>query len=131
MPQCSLAPLDGVPDRVQQHVVAEWLGQKFHSARLHGLYRHGHIAVACDEYDWHVNPFDSDALLQIETVKARKRNVQYEAARNEHAWVSKEFLCRGECLRLPTLGANQQLQRLTNGDVVINNEYDGCCRCHR
>src|SRR5438552_18413488 len=85
MLQCSLAALDGVPDRAQQHIITEWLRQELNGTRLHGLNRHGHIAVACDEYDWHVNPFDSDALLQIETVKARKRNVQYEAARNKHA----------------------------------------------
>src|SRR5690242_14890585 len=110
MPQCSLAPLDGVPDRAQQHVITEWLRQEFDSSRLHGLHRHRHITITSDEYDWHVGPFDSDALLQLKTVKARERNVEHDAARNKRSWAGKEFLCRGECLRLPTLGANQQLQ---------------------
>src|SRR5882672_9273574 len=92
MPKRSQAALNGVADRAQQHIITEWLRQELDSARLHSLHRHGHIAVACDEYNWHLNSFDSDALLQIEPVKARKRNVQYEAARSKLAWMGKEFL---------------------------------------
>ncbi len=126
MPKRSQAALNGVADRAQQHIATEWLRQELDSARLHSLHRHGHIAVACDEYNWHLNSFDSDALLQIEPVKARKRNVQYEAARSKLAWMGKEFLCGGECLRLPTLGPNQQLQRFADRDVIVNNEHYGC-----
>src|SRR5713226_7965158 len=126
MPQCSLAALDGVPDRAQQHIITEWLRQELHGTRLHGLNRHRHITVSRDEDDWHVNPFDSDALLEIETVKARKRNVQYQAARNKHAWADKEFLCRGECLGLPALRAYQQHRRVAHRDVIVNNEHYGC-----
>jgi hypothetical protein len=55
---------------VKQHVIIEWLRQEFDSPRLHGLDRHGHVAVARDEDDRHVRPFDGDALLQIETIEA-------------------------------------------------------------
>src|SRR4029077_6754435 len=95
-------------------------------ARLHGLHRHGHITIASDEYDWHVGPFDSDTLLQLKAVKARKRNVEHEAARNERSWVCKEFRRCLECLRLPALGADQQLQRIAHRDVIVNNKDDWC-----
>src|SRR6267378_3669470 len=104
MPQCSLAPLDGVPDRAQQHV----------------------ITVSRDEDDWHVGPFDCHPLLQLKTVKAWKRYVQYKAARNERSWAGKEFLCQSECLGLPALGADQQLQRFAHRDVIVNNKDDWC-----
>src|SRR5947207_204404 len=107
MTQCPLAALDGVADGVQQHVVAEWLGQELHGACLHGLHRHWHVTVARDEDDWHVGPVDGDKLLQIETTKAGKRNVKYEAARNTHTRAGKELLCRREYRRLPTRTADQ------------------------
>ena len=48
------APFDSLPDRVQQHVVIEWLRQEFDSARLHGLHRHEYIPMARNEDDRHV-----------------------------------------------------------------------------
>jgi hypothetical protein len=86
------ATFNGLPDGAQKHVITEWLGQEFDSARLHGPDRRGHIAVAGDEDDRHVSPFGGYALLQIETIEARKRKVKYEAARNRRSWPHKEFL---------------------------------------
>src|SRR5260370_35003240 len=102
MPKRSQAALNGVADRAQQHIITEWLRQELDSARLHSLHRHGHIAVACDEYNWHLNSFASDALLQIKPVKARKRNDQYEAARSKLAWLGNTFRCEAEGCRRPT-----------------------------
>ena len=67
----------GCPDSAHQDVIIEWLCQEFDSPRLHGLDRHRHIAVARDEDDRHVRPFAGDALLQVETIEAWKRNVKY------------------------------------------------------
>src|ERR1700688_2509065 len=99
MINCSLAALDGVPDRVQQHVVAEWLRQELDSARLHGLHRHRHVTVTGDEDDRHVNPIDSNALLQIETIEVRKSNVKDQAARSQDSWARQEFLSGRKRLR--------------------------------
>ena len=115
-----------LPDGAQQHVVAEWLRQELDRSRLHGLDRHRHVAVARDEDDRHVSPIDGDALLQVETVEARKRNVKHQAARNKGSWAGEEFLCGRECLRLPAFAADQQFQRFAHRDVVVNNEHDWC-----
>ena len=62
--------------------------------------------------------------------EAWERNVKDQAVRDKHSWVIEELLCGCECLRMPAFVLNQELQRLTHRDVVINNEYDGCCRRH-
>src|SRR6266851_6574317 len=116
--KCSLAALDGVADGAQQHVVAEWLHQELDSSRLHGLDRHRNVAVTRDEDDWHVHPIDSDALLQIETIEARKIDVKHQAARSKDSWAREEFLCGRKCLRLPASAADQRLQRFAHRHVV-------------
>ena len=35
-------------------------------------------------------------------------------------------MCGRECLRLPAFAADQQFQRFTHRDVVVDNEHDGC-----
>ena len=123
------APFDSLPDRVQQHVVIEWLRQEFDSARLHSLHRHEYIPMARNEDDRHVGPLARDALLQVETIEAGKRYVKNEAAGNKGSWMRKEFLRRRECLRLPAFAADQQFQRFAHGDVVVNDENNRCGGC--
>jgi hypothetical protein len=57
--------LEGGADGGQQDVITEWLCQEFDCPRLHGLDRHGHIAVAGDENDGHIRPIASDQLLEV------------------------------------------------------------------
>jgi hypothetical protein len=49
------------------------------------------IAVARNENDRHVRPFNGDLFLQVETVETRKRNVQHKAAGNQGSRAGKEF----------------------------------------
>src|SRR5438132_492022 len=128
--KCGLAALDGVSDGTQQHIIAEWLRQELDSARLHGLDGHRYVTVTRNKDDRHVDPIADDAFLQIETIETRKRNVKYEAARNKDSWAVEKFLCGREYFRLPAFAANQQLQRLAYGDVVVNHEHDWCAVRH-
>src|SRR5712664_2500443 len=128
--KCGLAALDGVSDGTQQHVIAEWLRQELDSARLHGLDGHRYVTVTRNEDDRHVGPIAGDAFLQIETIETWKRNVKYEAARNKDSWAAEKFLRGREYFRLPAFAANQQLQRLAYGDVVVNDEHDWCAVRH-
>src|SRR5712675_3368503 len=126
-----LAALDGVSDGTQQHIIAEWLRQELDSARLHGLDGHRYVTVTGNKDDGHVDPIAGDAFLQIETIETWKRNVKHEAARNKDSRAAEKFLCGHEYFRLPTFAANQQLQRLAYGDVVVNHEHDWCAVRHR
>src|SRR6266581_4662405 len=128
--KCGLAALDGVSDGTQQHIVAEWLRQELDSARFHGLDGHWYVTVTRNEDDRHVDPIAGDAFLQIETIETWKRNVKYEAARNKDSWTAEKFLCGREYFRLQAFPANQQLQRLAYGDVVVNDEHDWCAVRH-
>ena len=122
--QGGAAPLDGILDGAHKHVTGQWLRQELDCSRLHGPDRHRHIAVARDEDDGHVNPVRSDALLQFETIKVRKTQVEYQAARGSDPWAVQKLLRGRECLWLPACGVDQQFQRLAHRDVVVNDEYD-------
>ena len=119
-----LAALDGVSDGTQQCVIAKWLRQELDSASLHCLDGHWYVTVTRNEDDRHIDPIAGHAFLQIEPIETWKRNVKYEAARNKDSWAAEKLLCGCECVRLPALAENQQLQRLAYGDVVVNHEYD-------
>ena len=80
--------------------------------------------VARDEDDRHVKAVESEALLELETSEVRKVDVKDHATRaGLDRWVSQELLCRRECLRLPTSGLDQQFQRFSHRDVVVNDEH--------
>src|SRR5215831_11565411 len=96
------------------------------------------IAVAGDEDDRHGCLFNGDALLQLETISIRQRDIENEAMRHGNARAREEVLSGREYLRPPALGMDQQLERFTHRNVVVNNEDNRCCArrlaaryCHR
>jgi hypothetical protein len=66
--------------------------------------------VLRDEDDRHVDPIGGDALLQLEAVEIRERNVQDQAARSDGSRVSQELHRRFEGLGLPARAADQPLE---------------------
>ena len=76
-----------------------------------------------DEDDRHIRPID-DALLDIGTVEVWKPHIKDQAARSNSAGALEEFLGRGECLRSPTIRAEQQLERFAHGYIIVDNEHD-------
>jgi hypothetical protein len=74
--QYAVASIDGMADCAQQHVTVAWLCQEFGSSCLHRPDCRSYVVVPRAEDDRHVNSI-SDALLQIETIEIRKRNVKY------------------------------------------------------
>jgi hypothetical protein len=67
-------------------------------------------------------PLDRDALLQIETVESRKRDVQYEATWNGYGWTAEKILRGNEGFHIEALMAKQEFERFANRDVVIDDE---------
>ena len=67
-----LTAFDGLPDGVQQHVVAKWFREKLDGARLNGPDSHRHVTVTGDEDYGHIDPVRRDALLEIQTVEVRQ-----------------------------------------------------------
>ena len=62
--------------------------------------------------------------LKVKTVQPWKRNVEDEAAGNQHPRSVQEFLCRLERLHHKTLVAKQELKRFADGYIVIYDEHD-------
>jgi hypothetical protein len=90
----------------------------------------GHIDAARNEDNWHFRALDGYALLQVETVKARKKNVKDKTIRNDGWRTPEEFLWGCKCFGPPAVAADKQFQRFAYSDVAIDNEDDGCgMRC--
>ncbi len=76
-----------------------------------------------DEDDGHVRPV-GEPSLQLETVETGQRHVQHQAARTSRARMVEKPLRGLEHLRLPTGGFQQQFQRLSHRDIVVDDEHD-------
>jgi hypothetical protein len=48
-------PIHGLLDSVQEILIAEWFGEKFHRTQFHGSYRHLNVAMPRYEYNWNLN----------------------------------------------------------------------------
>src|SRR5262249_23318003 len=122
--ECAATAFEGTADRLQQHLIAEWLRQELNGSGLHRSNARSDVAVPADEDDWHIRPIDHDTFLKIQTADVREGDVEYHAARNQCSGTNKEFLRRREGLDLPTCRLNQQFQRLTHRNVVVDDEND-------
>ena len=125
MQESEATSFNGLPDRGQQHAVIKRFRQEFDSPRLHGLDCFRYIAITRNEDDGQICPFNGNPLLQLETVEARKREVEYETAWNKRSWSIEEFPGGRESFWLPALALDKEFQRLSHRDVVVNNEHDG------
>src|ERR1700739_2218166 len=77
---------------IQQVLVAEWLGQELHSAGFHSLHGHGDIAVPSDENDRDLDACASQFMLKLQTVDARKPDVQNQATWSVRPLPAQELL---------------------------------------
>src|ERR1700739_175576 len=62
-------------NRLQQILATERLGQKLHRACLHGLYRHGNVAMASDKDDRNVDVRFAQFALKIQCAKVREPDI--------------------------------------------------------
>jgi hypothetical protein len=67
-------------------------------------------------------PFHRKTFLQIETIESGKGNVQHQATWNSYGWAAEKFLRGNERLHIEALMAKQELERLANRDVIIDDE---------
>jgi len=75
--------------------------------------------MAREKDNRHVTAFGSEALLEVEIIQVRRRYIKDETARNGRSRTGAEFVRGCERLRLPTSGADQQLDT-THTKVSIN-----------
>src|SRR5437868_1992123 len=66
-------------NRVQQVLIAEWLGQKLDRSSLYRLNRHRDVAVSGNKDDRNMNVRGRQLSLKIETASAGQSDIEHEA----------------------------------------------------
>src|SRR5262249_51459510 len=123
--QRDTTPLDGGPDRMNQDDVVDRLDQEFDSARLHRLHGDAHIMVASDEDDRYLRTVNK-SLLQLETARSWKCQIDDYAARNNAARAGQEVLGRSKLFELPARGSDDLRERSAYDHVVADSKDIGC-----
>src|SRR5207244_2961026 len=92
-------------------------------ALLHGLNRHGYITVPGDEDHRDDSAPHVELLLQLEAAHAGHAHVQYETAWLPRVVGGKELLGSRQWLSCQPRRFHQQPDRVTDGIVVVDDEY--------
>src|SRR5579862_948448 len=114
--------LDCLVDRNQENVIRKWLRQELHCPSFHRFHRHRYITVSSDEDNRYVSAIVRDALLQLQAVEPRHRNVEHQTTWDSTARAGKKFGGGCERRRTPPFGLNQQFKRFAHGYVVVDDE---------
>jgi hypothetical protein len=73
---CLAAAIDRAPDRLQQHIVREWLGEELNGSGFHRTDSPRNVTVTRDEDDRNLAAISGHTFLKLETVEARQFDVQ-------------------------------------------------------
>src|ERR1700682_1527537 len=119
--------IQGLMDRIQQVLIAEWLGEKLYRTGFHGLHTHGNISMTGDKDDRNLEAGVSQLALKIKTVDAGKSHVQNQATWSIRPRVAQEFLRSLESLRTQANRLQHALYGRTHQGVVINDKHCGSC----
>src|SRR6267154_2919480 len=66
---------------VQQGLVSHWLREEVDRPQLHGLNRHGNVAMSGEKNDWRCIALGGEMVLQFETVCTRHPHVENKTPR--------------------------------------------------
>src|SRR5271154_960916 len=120
--QPSAVARDAQLDRVEQILVAEWLGQELDRAALHRPDGHRDVAIPGDEDDWEVDVRGGELSLEVEAASPGQSYIEHQAGRSVRPSGLEEFIYRSEQLRLQPDGSEQAADRLPDCGVII--DYD-------
>src|ERR1700730_2617674 len=110
--QPSAVARDAELDRIEQILIAEWLGQELDRSVLHRLDRHRDVAIAGDEDDRELDVRGGELSLKIKTASSGQPDIEHQAGRPGRPAVLEEFIYRSEQLRLQPDGSEQAADRL-------------------
>jgi hypothetical protein len=83
---------DSLPNRFEEILLLDWLGQKLNRARFHCLHGGWDVAMACEKDDWDVQPQLRHSLLEMKPAQSRELQVQYETTWSVSQRPSQKFL---------------------------------------
>jgi hypothetical protein len=118
-------------DRIEQVLIAERLRQKLDRSSLHGLNRHGNVAVPGDEDNRQMNVRGRKLSLEIKPTSPGQSYVEHEAGRSVRAPGLQKFRHRRQRFHLQTDRSQQAAKRLSDRRIVIDDDDGGLCLRHR
>src|SRR5215831_1047555 len=110
-------------DRIQHVLIAKRLGQKIDRAGLHGLDRHGDVAVAGHEYDRNMDVRLGELGLEVEPAQPGQSHIEHEAACNVGKLASQQVRGRAERLDPEIDRTKQASERFAHGFIVVDDEH--------
>jgi hypothetical protein len=111
-------------DCIEQFLVPEWLCQELDGSGFEGPRRHRDVAVAGDENNRKMNPRSCEVALEIESASPRQSDIEHDACGGVGPLAIEKFLRRPEQLYFERHRAKKTVQRVSDGRIVIDHEYD-------
>src|SRR5579863_9006863 len=109
-------------NRIEEILVAERLGEKFHRSGLHGAHGHRNIAVSGDENDRNANVGLGELGLEIESADPRQPDIKDEAGGGIGQLEFQKIGRRGEYLGAQADRSQQAPECLAQRSVVVDHE---------
>src|SRR5262249_49742060 len=109
-------------NRIQQILIAKWLGQELNRSALHCLHGHRHVTVSRDENDREFDVRCCEVALVIQTAAHGQSYVQDQAGRAGRRLGLEKIRQRVHCPRLKTHATQEGLQRFADICVIIDDQ---------
>src|SRR6185295_17403812 len=111
-----------LPNRVQQILVTERLGEKLDCAGFHCLYGHGNVPMPGYEDYWQVNFLLGEFALEIEAAMSGQADIKDYAAGNIGQLTLEKLTSRAERLDGEAHSHKQLLDGGTQSRVVVDHK---------
>jgi hypothetical protein len=118
-------------DRVEQILVAEWLGQELDRSALHRRDGHRNVAMPGDEDDRKVDIRGGELSLKVEAASPGQSYIEHKTSRSIRADGIEEFIYRSVQLRLQPDGSDKAADRLPDSGIIIDDDNGRSCLGHR
>jgi hypothetical protein len=117
--------LESELNRIEKILFAEWFGQEFDRARLHGTYCHRDIAESANENDWQMSIGLCKVRLKVEPADTGQPNVKNEAGGGNtigYPPVLQKIGSRTELLDVQVDRMQQACERMPHRCVIVDHK---------
>ena len=127
---CRAVTINRLLNGVEELLVTKRFREKLHGSSLHGLHRHGNVAMSGDEHDRDRRIRVGKLALKINAAQSGQPHVEDKAARYVGALGFEEFLRRLERLRSEAYRAEKPREGFTHRRIIVDDEDDRVIAAH-
>src|ERR1043166_1614331 len=109
---------------VEQILITERFGQKFHSSGFHRLHGHWDVPVSGHENNRNTDFVVEHSLLQIEAAESLQPHIEHQATGDIRTFGAQKLLGGAEGFNAQANRPNKILNRLPERRVIVNDKYD-------